>query len=173
MSKLWEILEWAAKILPRFTTVNPDEGAVVTRFGRCVKTLDEGGHYILIWPVIHEITTVTMTRQIIDVATQDVITSDGVSICLNASVEYVIDDPYRAIYDVNDFDDNIKELVGDAIRSIVILNEFDHLLKNSEEIPLEAQELVHKTVSDNYGVDILQIYLPTFTKGHTIRLIQQ
>ncbi len=172
MNKLLEILEWLLKILPRFTTIPPDEGAVITRFGRPVRTLDEGGHYIFTWPVINEVTTVTMTRQIIDIPTQDVLTKDRIPVCLNVSVEYVISDPYKAIYGVEDFDKCLQELTGDAARMVINKESFDFCLVYMDRVKLVIWEAVEKA-AEEYGVDVLEVHVPTFTKGHTIRLIQQ
>ncbi len=172
MNKFWEILAWVAKILPRFVTINSDEGGVLLRFGRCIKTLDEGGHFILIWPVIHEITTVTMTRQIIDVPTQDVLTIDKIAVCMNVSVEYVISDPYKAILDVEDFDECLQELTGDAARNVINRSDFKTCLELMGRVKLEIFEMIERE-AEQYGVEVLSVRVPTFTRGHTIRLIQQ
>lgn len=172
MTKFWEIIQWALKILPRFTTIQPDEGAVMTRFGRPVKTLDEGGHYVLTWPVIEEVTSVTMTRQIVDVPTQDVLTKDRIPVCMNVSVEYVISDPYKAIYGVEDFDECLQELAGDATRMVINKESFDFALVYMDQVKLVIFEVIEKK-AEQYGVDVLEVHVPTFTKGHTIRLIQQ
>jgi regulator of protease activity HflC (stomatin/prohibitin superfamily) len=172
MNKFWEILEWALKILPRFMTIPPDEGAVITRFGKPLNVLSEGGHYILIWPVIHEVTTVIVTRQIIDVPTQDVLTIDNINVCMNVSVEYIISDPYRAILEVEDFDQCIQELAGDMMRETVSDNEFAYCTTNMDDILLRVTEQLEDKVKQ-YGIEVMNVYLPTFTKGHTIRLIQQ
>lgn len=172
MDKLWDILIWIAKILPRFVTLAPDEGGVLTRFGRAVRVLGEGGHYILIWPVIHEISTVTMTRQVIDVPTQDVMTRDKIDVCMNMSVEYVISDPYKAIFGVEDFDKCLQELTGDVARNVVNRKDYKTCLELMGGVKLEIFEMIDKK-AERYGVDVLEVRVPTFTTGYTIRLIQQ
>lgn len=172
MNKFWEILEWVLKILPRFVTLQPDEAGTMTRFGRCVKTLDEGGHYRLIWPVIHEITTVTMTRQIIDVPTQDVLTFDDVPVCMNISVEYIISDPYKAIFEVEDFDQCIQEMAGDMARREISDKEYDYCTVNMQLILLEILEKMQDKAAV-YGIEVTAVRMPTFVKGHAIRLVQQ
>ncbi len=172
MNKLFEVLEWLTRILPRFQTIAPDEGAVVTRFGRCVKTLQEGGHYILIWPVMHEVTAVTMTRQIIDVPTQDVLTRDDVPVCMNISVEYIISDPYKAILEVEDFDKCIQEMAGDMMREAISCHDFDFHTDHMDVILLRVVEEMQDAAAV-YGIEVTAIRMPTFTTGYAIRLIQQ
>lgn len=172
MGKFWEIIEWAAKILPRWVTVAPDEGAVITRFGKPSRVLDEGGHYILIWPVINEVSVVTMSRQIIDVPTQDVLTKDKVPVCMNVSVEYVISDPHKAIYGVEDFDKCLQELTGNVARASINGVDFQFCLEFLEDVQFMIFEDIEKK-AEQYGVDVLEVHIPTFTRGHTIRLIQQ
>lgn len=172
MDKLWDILIWIAKILPRFVVLSPDEGGVITRFGRCIRVLEEGGHYRLIWPVIHEITTVTTTRQIIDVPTQDVLTKDRIPVCLNVSVEYVINDPYKAILSVEDFDKCIQELTGDVTRELVNKFSFDYCVDFASHLQTDIFDGIERE-AEHYGVDVLAVRIPTLTKGYTIRLIQQ
>lgn len=172
MTRLLEMLKWLTKILPRFITMLPDEGGVVTRFGRCIKTLDEGGHCLLIWPVIHTVESVTTTRQIVDVPTQDVLTKDRIPVCMNVSVEYVISDPYKAIYGVEDFDKCLQELVGDFARFVINRRDLDECLHDMGDVKFEIFDYVEKK-AEEYGVEVLEVRVPTFTKGHTIRLIQQ
>ncbi len=171
MNKLWEILAWALKILPRFVVITPDEGAVVLRFGRPVKILDEGGHYRFTWPVIEEVSTVTMTRQIIDVPTQDVLTKDRVSVCMNVSIEYIISDPYKALFGVEDFDECLQELTGDFARFVINRRDLEDCLHDMGDIKFEIFDYIEKK-AEEYGVDVLEVHVPTFTRGHTIRLIQ-
>jgi membrane protease subunit HflK len=172
MNKFWEVLQWALKILPRFVTIAPDEAAVVVRLGKAVRVVPEGGHYIFTWPVIEEVDVLTTTRQVVDVPTQDVLTKDRVPVCMNVSVEYIISDPYKAIYGVEDFDECLQELTGDAARHVINRATFDWCLGYMADIKLSIFENIEKE-AEIYGVEVLEVHVPTFTRGHTIRLIQQ
>ena len=168
LDRLFDILIWCFRKLPHFYTLPPDESAVVLRFGKYVRTYDKGGHYIFHWPVIHRILPVVVTRQLIDIDMQDVLTKDRKTVCLNASVEYVITDPKRALLDVNDYDENLQELGGDTFRALIMTSRFDELdldqiiLSTLDELAVKAQK---------YGICIIEVYVPTFTNGKAIRLI--
>jgi membrane protease subunit HflK len=172
-NKLFEILIWAANKLPHFVTIPPDEQAVILRFGKYYKTLDEGGHYYFHWPVIHTVMTVATTRQLIDIDKQDIITSDGESIVLNASVEYVIDEPYKALLSVNDYDENLQEFAGNIFREVIMSRTLKQCVNEVDDIILGVTEKIEQVASEQYGICVLQVFVPTFTTSYTIRLIQE
>jgi membrane protease subunit HflK len=172
-NKLMEVLICGLCKLPHFTTIPPDEQAVVLRFGRYLKTLDEGGHYLFHWPLIHTILTIVSTRQLIDIDKQDILTSDGHSITLNASVEYVVDEPYKALLSVNDYDENLQEVCGDYFREAIMSRTLGECITQIHEIRLEITEQLEEVASEQYGICVLKVLIPTFTKANTIRLIQE
>ena len=172
-NKLVEMLTSVISKLPQFVTIPPDEQAVVLRFGKYVKTLEEGGHYLFHWPLIHTVMSVVCTRQLIDIDKQDILTSDGSSITLNASIEYVIDEPYKALLSVNDYDEQLQEFAGDLFRQAIMSRDIEECVKQIEEIKLEVFEGLEEEADKQYGISVLYVYIPTFTKANTIRLIQE
>lgn len=170
--KFWDIIVWLCKKLPHFYTILPNEAAVVTRFGRYVKTLYAGGHYRFHWPVIHSIIVIDVKRQLIDIDMQDIMTSDMHTICLNASIEYVVANPAIAILEVNEYDKNLQEIGGDVFRRAIMSRTLDECVKGIEGILLEVFECLDKKAEKEYGIDVLEVLIPTFTSTRTIRLIQ-
>jgi regulator of protease activity HflC (stomatin/prohibitin superfamily) len=168
LDRLFDILIWCFKKLPHFYTLPPDESAAVLRFGKYLKTYNKGGHYIFHWPVIHRILPIVVTRQLIDIDMQDIMTMDHKTITLNASIEYVVTDPRKALLSVNDYDENIQEMGGDIFRHLFMSNKM-------EDIDIEA--IIKSTLlqlsekAQKYGVTIIDVYVPTFTNGRAIRLI--
>jgi membrane protease subunit HflK len=172
-NKLMEVILCVVSKLPHFVTIPPDEQAIVLRFGKYVKTLDEGGHYLFHWPLIHTVMQVVCTRQLIDIDKQDILTNDGQSITLNASIEYVIDEPYKALLSVSDYDEQLQELAGEYFRQAIMERSLDECIEEIDQIKLEVFEAIEEEADKQYGVSVLAIYIPTFTKAHTIRLIQE
>lgn len=158
---------------PHFIIIPPDEQAVVLRFGKYLKTLDEGGHYLLHWPLIHTVMQIASTRQLIDIDKQDILTKDKRSITLNASIEYVIDEPYKALLSVNDYDESLQEVAGDMFRRSIMERTLAECTEDIELIKLEVFEGLEEEAHDNYGIGVLAVYIPTFTKAITVRLIQE
>jgi regulator of protease activity HflC (stomatin/prohibitin superfamily) len=117
--------------------------------------------------------TVATTRQLIDIDKQDIITSDGESIVLNASVEYVIDEPYKALLSVNDYDENLQEFAGNIFREVIMKRTLKQCVDEVDDIILEVTEQIEQVASEQYGICVLQVFVPTFTTSYTIRLIQE
>jgi regulator of protease activity HflC (stomatin/prohibitin superfamily) len=172
-NKLMEVLICGVSKLPHFRTIAPDEQVVLLRFGRYLKTLGKGGHYLFHWPLIHTVMTITTTRQLIDIDKQDILTSDRQSITLNASIEYEIDDPRKALLAVHDFDANIQESAGNYFREAVMSRTLNECVLDIDDIIIEVFEKLRDEAIRQYGITILQVLIPTFTKANTIRLIQE
>ena len=173
-NKLMEVILCVISKLPHFVMIPPDEQAIVLRFGKYIKTLDEGGHYLFHWPVIHTVMQVVCTRQLIDIDKQDILTNDKQTITLNASIEYVIDEPYKALLSVNDYDEQLQEFAGDLFRKVIMeYSDLDAVIESIEDIKLEVFEGLEKVAAEQYGISVLEVYIPTFTRANTIRLIQE
>jgi regulator of protease activity HflC (stomatin/prohibitin superfamily) len=168
-----EVLICGVSKLPQFRTIAPDEQVVLLRFGRYLKTLGVGGHYLFHWPLIHTVMTITTTRQLIDIDKQDILTSEGHSITLNASIEYVIDDPRKALLAVHDFDENLQEVAGDLFREAIMSRTLGECITQIHEIRSEITEKLGEETFEEYGIKVLRVLIPTFTKANTIRLIQE
>lgn len=170
--KFFDVIIFCLKAVPRFVTLEPDEVGVVLRFGRYVKTLGEGGHYRFVWPVTSSILTVTATKQLIDVPTQSLMTSDRKQLHLDCSVEYVIENPHLTLLNCEDHDKQLQEIVGDMFRQVVNKYELAQCIYNMQEIVDTVFERVEKTAEKEYGVVIVDILVPSCSAAKTIRLIQ-
>ena len=167
MDKLLDLLLRLLNFFPRFKAVNPDEAAVVIRFGKYIKTLGNG--YYLYWPVITELRVVNIKRQLIDVDMQDLLTVEGKSLTLNMSIEYAVQNPRKALLFVMNYDDNIQEIAGDAMRGVVGRTEKVHI--NMDDLAEEVYGYVDKDCKQ-YGIKIIRVLIPTVTFAKPIRLIQ-
>lgn len=170
--KFAEIIIFVLKKLPHFVTLEPDEVGVVLRFGRYVKTLDEGGHYRFVWPVIHKILFCTCTRQLIDVPTQSIMTADAKQLHLDVSIEYVIDNPHKTLLNCEDHDKQLQEIVGDTFREVVCEYDLADIVGDMQTIKDVVFEKVEKVADKEYGVVIIDILVPSCSVAKTIRLIQ-
>lgn len=170
--KFFDVIIFCLKAVPRFVTLEPDEVGVVLRCGRYIKTLDEGGHYRFVWPVIHSILTTTATRQLIDVPTQSLMTSDRKQVHLDCSVEYTIENPYKTLLTCEDHDKQLQEIVGDMFRQVVNTYELSQCVYNMQEIIDRVFERVEVIAEKEYGVVIVDILVPSLSAAKTIRLIQ-
>jgi regulator of protease activity HflC (stomatin/prohibitin superfamily) len=108
------------------------ERGVVFRLGRLAGTKGPGVRLIV--PVIDRLQKVSLQRDVIDVPPQDMITSDNVTVSVNAVAFYRVFEPDKAIVDVRDFRQQTFQLVQTTLRSVIGQSELDGLLKDRESI---------------------------------------
>ena len=105
------ILASAIRILREY------ERGVVFRLGRLIGV--KGPGLILLIPVIDKMVKVSLRTVVMDVAEQDVITKDNVSIKVNAVVYFRVMQPDKAIIEVENFLFATSQLSQTTLRSIL------------------------------------------------------
>jgi regulator of protease activity HflC (stomatin/prohibitin superfamily) len=127
------------------------ERGVVFRLGRLAGTKGPGVRLIV--PVIDRLQKVSLQRDVIDVPPQDMITSDNVTVSVNAVAFYRVFEPDKAIVDVRDFRQQTFQLVQTTLRSVIGQSELDGLLKDRESINRQVQQLVD-VATEPFGVKV-------------------
>jgi len=142
------ILTSTVKILQEF------ERSVVFRLGRYVGTRGPG--LILLIPFIEKMIRVNMRTIVMDVAPQDIITKDNVSLKVNAVVYFRIISPEKSILEVEDVYYATSQISQTTLRSIIGQFELDDLLSNRDKINGEMQTVIDKQ-TDPWGVKISSV----------------
>ena len=89
----------------------------VERFGRYTCTLRPGLHFII--PVIDRIgTKMNMMEQVMDVATQEIITKDNAMVAVDGVVFYQVLDAAKASYEVRQLELAVLNLTMTNIRTV-------------------------------------------------------
>lgn len=127
------------------------ERGVIFRLGRLAGIKGPGVRFIL--PIVDRMQKVSMQRDVIDVPPQDVITSDNVTVSVNAVAFYRVFDPAKAIIDVRDFRQQTFQLVQTTLRSVVGQFEMDHILKERDSVNVRVQTLVDEA-TEPFGVKV-------------------
>ena len=89
-----------------YTIIYPDEAGVKTRCGRLKARLDTGIYWQ--WPIIDTIESASVVPQVIDLRPQNVTTKDKYSVMVSGAILYSIEDAYKALYKVQDYDTAIS-----------------------------------------------------------------
>ena len=170
---MWEInlanmIIWAAVILGLLSTIrilNEYERAVVFRLGR----LRAGGGLkgpgiVIILPVIDKMVRVSLRTVVLDVPPQDIITSDNVSIKVNAVVYFKVMDPIRTILEVENYIAATSQISQTTLRSVLGQSEMDDLLSQRDVINQKLQQIIDGQ-TEPWGikvssVEVKQIDLP-------------
>ena len=98
--------------------VRQSEVYIIERLGKFHKVAD-AGLTIIIPFVDHVRSIVSLKQQTLDIAPQEVITKDNVTITINTVVFYKIKDPAKAVYEIQNLKNGIEYLSVTSIRDIV------------------------------------------------------
>src|SRR2546425_239823 len=146
------------------------ERAVIFRLGRSTKAnLNPGGQgngpgLVLLVPLIDKMVKVSMQTVALDVAPQDVITRDNVSLKVSAVIYFRVVDPQRAVIAVQDYLYATLQIAQTTLRSVLGQVELDDLLSARDKINQQLQRIIDEH-TEPWGikvanVEVKQIDLP-------------
>ena len=133
-------------------TVSQGEEWIIERFGRYLRTLPPGLSVII--PLFDRVAYKVITKDIVlDIAKQEVITSDNAVIQTNAVAFIKVSDPVASVYGVVDFLVAVRNLVQTALRSIIGEMTLDEALSSREVIKTRLRDMVADDMS-GWGVTL-------------------
>ena len=130
------------------------ERAVIFRLGRLAGV--KGPGLIILIPIIDRMVRVSLRVVAMDVAPQDVITKDNVSIKVNAVVYFRVLHADRAIVEVEDFLYATTQLAQTTLRSVLGQVELDQLLAEREQINQQLQRIIDEQ-TDAWGIKVTMV----------------
>lgn len=138
------------------------ERAVVFRLGRLIGF--KGPGLIILVPIIDKMVRVSLRTVTLDVAPQDVITKDNVSIKVNAVVYFRVVYPDKAIVAIENYLYATDQIAQTTLRSILGQSDLDDLLAERDKINLQLQQIIDEH-TEPWGikvtaVEVKQIDLP-------------
>lgn len=128
--------------------------ALKFRFGKFVKTLEPGFRWII--PVMESIQIVDIRVITINIVSQEVMTSDNVPCSIDGVVFYKVNNPEKAVLEVEDFKFAISQLAQAALRDVCGKVELDTILSNREEMGKNIKAIVEKETKV-WGIEIIDV----------------
>jgi regulator of protease activity HflC (stomatin/prohibitin superfamily) len=156
---LISLLASAVKILREY------ERGVIFRLGRLIGGDGlKGPGLILLIPFIDKMVKVSLRTVVLDVPPQDIITSDNVSIKVNAVVYFRVLEPQKAVVQVENFLLATSQISQTTLRSVLGQSELDDLLSQRDIINHKLQQIIDSQ-TEPWGVkvsnvEVKQIDLP-------------
>ena len=137
------------------TVVRQATRGIVERFGRFKEVLEPGLKFIV--PFADTvITRVDMREIVLDIPPQPVITSDNVTVTIDAVVYYYVTDAQSVTYEVANFFAAVSKLAMTNIRNVVGEMTLDESLSSRERINA-ALTLTLDEATDKWGVKVTRV----------------
>ena len=134
--------------------IRPVERGLVERFGKYVKTFDDGLHIVI--PIVYQVRKINITERMVDVQPQTVITKDKLNAEVDAVVYFKVKDPQAAEYNVDNHENQLASLTRTTLRAVIGKMTLTEANENRDEINSKIEEILTKE-TQTYGVDILRV----------------
>ena len=124
---------------------------VVFQLGRFWKV--KGPGLVMVIPGLQQMVRVDLRVVTMDVAPQDVISRDNVSVKVNAVVFFRVVDPAKAIIQVEDYLMATSQLAQTTLRVVLGKHELDEMLAERERLNLDVQKILDAQ-TDAWGIKV-------------------
>jgi len=130
------------------------ERGVVFLLGRFYKI--KGPGLVVVVPFIQQIQAVSLRVIVLDIPTQDVISSDNVSLKVSAVLYFQVIDPQKAIIQVESFEQATSQLAQTTLRSLLGKNELDVILAERAKLNTELQHMLDEQ-TETWGIKVIAV----------------
>jgi regulator of protease activity HflC (stomatin/prohibitin superfamily) len=137
-------------------TVEAGHGGLFFKDGRYEATLSPGAHAFWKGVAKARVLDVDLREQVVDVAGQEIMTADKVTLRLNAVVTYKVADPLKAVSTVEDYRQALYREAQLALRGVIGTRELDVLLSDKDAVARELDGIVRARVA-GFGVEVVAL----------------
>lgn len=127
------------------------ERGVIFRLGRVMAAKGPGLFFII--PIIDKMVKVDLRTITLDVPAQEAITSDNVTVKVNAVVYFRVIDPVMAIVQIEDFRRATWQIAQTSLRNVIGQSMMDQILQDREQINDTLQHIIDGS-TEPWGVKV-------------------
>lgn len=128
------------------------ERGVVFRLGKLTRAKGPGLIFLVPFGV-DRLKKMDLRIVALDIAPQDTITKDNVSVRVNAVVYFRVADPTKAVIEIEDYYFATSQLAQTTLRSVIGQSELDELLAQRERINEVVRGIIDQG-TDPWGIDV-------------------
>ncbi len=159
------VLMKAVKIVPQ------KQVKLIERLGKYHRTAEAGLNTI--FPFLDSVRdTIDMRERITKIEPQPVITRDNVTMEVDAVIYFVVVDPVRATYEIQNLLWGIEQLTLSALRNVVGQLDLDHTLSSRDTINAQLRAALD-SATQQWGVKVMRIELKNINPPEEIRLTME
>ena len=141
-------------VFSSFRILREYERGVVFLLGRFWEV--KGPGLVIVIPGVMQMVRVDLRIVVMDVAPQDVISRDNVSVKVNAVVYFRVIDPQRAIIQVEDYYSATSQLAQTTLRSVLGKHELDEMLAERDKLNTDIQKILD-AATDAWGIKVTTV----------------
>ncbi len=143
---------------------------VLERFGRYVRTEEPG--LVLIMPMVSRVRLINQKEQVDEYAPQAVITSDNVTVNIDAVLFFQIIDAAKSIYAVHNYFVALEKLTMTVLRDIIGEMSLDECLTSRERINAKLRGILDDA-TEKWGIKATRVEIRAIEPPEDIRLAME
>src|SRR4051812_14219761 len=144
---------------------------IIERLGRYHRSAEAGLNTIV--PFLDSIrATIDLREQITKIEPQPVITRDNVTMEVDAVIYYLIADPVRSTYEVQNLAWGLEQLTLSALRNVIGQLDLDHTLSSRDTTNTQLRAALD-SATQQWGVKVMRIELKNIVPPEEIRLTME
>jgi regulator of protease activity HflC (stomatin/prohibitin superfamily) len=144
---------------------------LIERLGKFHKKAEAGLNVIL--PFFDSVRdTIDLREQITQIEPQPVITRDNVTMEVDAVIYYVVADPIRATYEVQNLRWGIEQLTLSGLRNVIGALDLDHTLTSRDTINTQLRAALD-AATQQWGVKVMRVELKNIDPPQEIKLTME
>ncbi|HEY2191326.1 MAG TPA: slipin family protein [Actinomycetospora sp.] len=143
------------------------ERGIVLRFGRLLSEVRQPGLRVMI-PVADRMRKVSIQTIVLDVPSQGTITRDNVTIGVDAVVYFRVDDPVRAVINVENYVHATSQVAQTSLRSVIGRADLDTLLSDRARINDELRDVIDAPTED-WGITVERVEIKDISLPESMR----